>query len=123
MSHAETPDTVTIPSEPVLSTPRVEVQGWVVPSVDVLDKDGELRLLLDLPGVRAEGLEVRVTEGLLEVSAQRADRPERGYRRSFRLPDTVDGGAIQASLQHGVLALDLPRRAESRPRTIPVKVG
>ncbi|MCB9663550.1 MAG: Hsp20/alpha crystallin family protein [Alphaproteobacteria bacterium] len=127
MSQIDTPPetlTETTPTPPVEATEaRTPVQHWVVPSVDVLDKDGELRLLLDLPGVRAEGLTVRVEDAVLEVSAQRSDRPERGFRRSFRLPDTVDGAGIQAALRHGVLTLDLPRRAETRARTITVRVG
>lgn len=93
---------------------------WTVPPVDVLERARDLRLLVDLPGVRQEDLSITVEEGRLHLSARRADR---GYRRAFDLPEHVDTEAIEARLSHGVLTLDLPAAARVRPRTIPVAVG
>ena len=42
------------------------------------------------------------------------------FRRSFTLPATVDAARVDASYQDGVLVVKLPRREESRPRTIAI---
>jgi HSP20 family protein len=57
------------------------------------------------------------------VSPADFHRAERGYgvfRRSFTLPATVDAAKVSAAYQDGVLTVTLPRREESRPRTIKV---
>ncbi|HMV66498.1 MAG TPA: Hsp20/alpha crystallin family protein [Myxococcota bacterium] len=97
------------------------VRSWVIPAVDVLERDGDHRLLVDLPGVAPEGLRLRVNAGVLELAAQRADQPERGFRRQFRLPDAIDVDAVDAELRDGVLTLTLPQAAAHRPRAIEVR--
>lgn len=106
------------------SEATVSVSQWVVPSLDVLTSEtGDLQLLVDLPGVAPEGLGLEVRDGVLELDAQRADQPQRGYRRRLKLPETVDAERIAARLERGVLTLDLPVREAVRPRRIQVEVG
>lgn len=108
-----------VPAAPVEATP--EVRQWVVPSVDVLTRDGDIRLLLDVPGVTVDQVSVEVTQGVLEVRAQRSDQPHRGYRRRFEVPEHTDVAGIVAELAHGVLTLDLPRGEEAKPQRIEVR--
>lgn len=109
---AVSPDTDTTPT----------VEQWVVPRIDVLEHEGDLKVLVDVPGATAEGLTLEVREGILQLDAVRADRPTRGYRRRLTLPDTVDTQAIAAHLAHGVLSLDLPAAEAAKPRRIQVSV-
>ena len=44
------------------------------------------------------------------------------FERAFVLPRTVDAGRVEAAYEHGVLTLVLPRREESKPRTVQVQV-
>ena len=97
------------------------VRQWVVPAVDVLEREGDHQLLVDLPGVASDGLRLTVGRGVLDLAAQRADQPERGFRRRIRLPETVDADAVDAQLRDGVLTLTLPQAANHRARSIQVR--
>jgi len=44
------------------------------------------------------------------------------FSRSFPVPSSVDAEKIEANYSHGVLAIQVPKRAEARPRQIKVNV-
>ena len=104
------------------------------PAVDVREEDGALVLTADVPGVRPDDIQVSLDQRVLTIAGQRkeptrerpatfhrAERAWGGFERRFALPTDVDGGAIEASYDAGVLTVRLPKRAEARPRTIEVK--
>lgn len=96
----------------------------VTPAVDVLDNGNEVLVLADLPGVRAEDMNLHLDKETLTLVAQRKafafDRPLT-YKRTFSVPNDLDPEGIEAKLDAGVLTLRFPRRASAKPRTIPVK--
>jgi HSP20 family molecular chaperone IbpA len=107
----------------------------VTPTVDIFENDQEVRLYADLPGVHADALELHLDGHTLSIRAPRPASDEAGrrvagrprpaieYRRSFRLPRTLDTGRISADLSAGVLTVTLPKADEVRPRAIPVNAG
>lgn len=96
------------------------------PDVDVFEGDNGLLLRADLPGVDADGLDVRLEQGLLTLSGTRT-LPRTGevieYRRRFHVPRSIDGAKVSAHLDRGVLSVTLPKSDAARPRQIPVSVG
>ena len=113
---------------------EAQATAWT-PSCDVLEDKDEVRIVLELPGVRPEDLKINLENLILTVRGEKkavADQKgERWYRyertygsfeRSFTLPVTVDPDRIQATVEHGVLTLTLPKAATAKPREIPVKV-
>jgi HSP20 family molecular chaperone IbpA len=102
------------------------------PPVDIHETADEIVLRADMPGVDRERLAVRVdgnnllVEGSIGIAPQDsmtalyADVRATMYRRQFVLSNELDSGSIAASLQNGVLTLRLPKRAEHKPRRIPV---
>ncbi|NMO22633.1 Hsp20/alpha crystallin family protein [Pyxidicoccus fallax] len=105
------------------------------PAADIVESEAGLTLHLDMPGLDAKAIQVTVEKDVLTVQAERKAEPrtegvtvrrqERGFgtfARSFALPDTVDASKVEAKYEHGVLTLTLPRREESKPRVIEVKV-
>lgn len=107
----------------------------LLPRVDVLEDDGGITLLADLPGVPREQLDIKV-EGdtlLIEGSVQPlapgqleplyAEVRVPRYRRAFTLSRELDTGAIQAQLKDGVLTLRLPKQAHAQPRRVEVQLG
>lgn len=88
------------------------------PLVDVFDSDDELLLLIDLPGVAREQLQVSVKAETLTLEAKRDD--DSLYSRSFQLPRSVDTERISVSLQDGVARATLPKLARAKPQRIPV---
>lgn len=117
----------------VLAGPR----GWTAPfpAMD-LAEDGEgYRLSIELPGLAAEDVEVRLKDGLLTISGEKTEDHEEqdtdhhlrerrwgSFRRDLRLPTDVDPARIEASFTRGVLHLRLPKSPAARAaeKTIPV---
>lgn len=107
----------------------------LVPPADVYETAEGITLHVDLPGHDAKNIEVKVENDTLTLKSERkversdkdgARRLERSfgvYTRSFVLPRTVDTSRVEARYENGVLTLTLPRREESRPRVVEVKVN
>jgi HSP20 family protein len=114
------------------------VQGLWTPAVDVVEDADKIELLVDLPGVKQEELDIQVDKDVLTLrGARKLERPEKsgdkehfrryervsgGFLRSFTLPKTVDLEKIGAALKDGVLTLTLPKRPEAQPKQIKVAV-
>ena len=109
-----------------------EAASWA-PAVDIFETEDAFRLELEIPAVATDAVNVALDDGVLTVSGGRpapeADgqvryRRERRYgpfSRSFRLPETVDEGAIEAQAKDGVLTLTLGKRAQATPKRIEVQ--
>ena len=102
------------------------------PAVDVCDLGAEVTIVADVPGARADGIDVSFDDGVLTVHATvpprtlpgRAVAREYGigdYRRSFRLGEGFDASQITAECRAGVLSIRVPRLAAVRPRKIEVR--
>lgn len=105
---------------------EIERTDWV-PAADVYETERDYTVVLDLPGIRREGLDVGVDEGRLTVRGERAgapegvgvrrnERPAGRFARSFGLPEAVDRQAITADYKDGVLRLRLPKRTQEQKR-------
>lgn len=106
------------------------------PRADVCEQPEEIVVRIDLPGIEEKDVAVSVENNVLTVSGERrTDRDEPGahyhrvecvygsFSRSFNLPQTVDVDRIKAHFRNGVLQLSLPKREESKPRRIDVKLS
>lgn len=105
------------------------------PTVDIFETDGEITVLADMPGVRADGLTIDLRENVLSIDGRVADIEDKNeqillreyetgaFRREFRLTNLIDQNGIDASLRDGVLRLTLPKADVARPRTIEVRAG
>lgn len=101
-------------------------------SVSIVEHDDAYELSADLPGVRAEDLNLQIHGDQLTLGAQRQPQAPEGFEarrrerealrfeRRYTLPEPVDADAVTASLRDGVLSVRLPKRPERQPRTIPV---
>jgi len=101
--------------------------------VDIHEDDTHIHVEAELPGFAADQVDVTLEGGVLSITAQRDERPERQgtthlaqrrftrVNRRFSMPDTVDEQNVEAKLEHGVLHLTLAKRPEVQPRKIEVK--
>jgi HSP20 family protein len=112
-----------------------ETRGNWVPSVDVLEKNGDLVLRAELPGMTEKDIDLRIEGDTLMLKGERKmeneDKKSNYHRvesfygsftRSFRLPDSVDYDKVSAEYKNGVLTVTLPKKPEVKPREIPVAV-
>ena len=109
--------------------------GSWAPAVDIYEKDGNIVLKAELPGIDPKDVDVRVENNVLtlrgerrfdqEVSKESYHRVERAYgsfTRSFTLPNVVDTQNIKAEFKDGVLRMTLPKREEAKPRQTQINV-
>jgi HSP20 family protein len=109
-----------------------------LPPADVIVSDEGVAVYMDVPGVRAEQLDVELENDVLTVRGERpfpyagqegdgvVRRIERGFgrfERSLRVPRGLDPGAIEASLTNGVLELRLPKPEVLKPQRIEIRGG
>ena len=105
-------------------------------SVDVLENADEVVLKAELPGVKPGDVSIRVEDNVLTIEGEkkfedtenkdnylRVERSYGAFSRSFSLPPYVDADKIKAESRDGVLTLHLPKKPETKPREIEVKVG
>ena len=99
---------------------------------DLLESDDAYLLVLDFPGVTAESVDLSVGRGRLTIEARRTkDLPtEFRYVREDRplfldaevpLPPDATGTEATARMHRGVLEVELPKRASTGGRSIPVE--
>jgi HSP20 family protein len=109
-------------------------ENWI-PSVDILEKEGNLILRAELPGMTEKQIDLKLEGNTLTLKGERKmdkEGKDSNYRRiesfygsftrSFRLPDTVDFDKINAEYKNGVLTVTIPQKPEVKPREIPVSV-
>lgn len=107
-----------------------------VPSADVYETPDAVQLRLEIPGVDEKSLNVSLENGVLTVRGERGleqgekeenflrmERPYGPFSRSFTLPQTVDTDHVTATYLDGVLTIELAKRAEAKPKRIPISVG
>ena len=105
---------------------------FYVPATDVYETEDALTVVMEMPGVNREGVDIELKEDVLRVEG-RVDFSKYGgmepvyteygvghWARAFALPDGVDRERIEARLEDGVLTLTLPKTAEAKPRRIAV---
>ncbi len=95
-------------------------QDVISPKMDIFDLGDRYRLLIDVPGVSQENLELAVQGRTVTVAGFRepveagleivlSERPRGHFQRSVELPADVNPDASQANLREGLLIIDLPK--------------
>lgn len=105
------------------------------PSVDIFENDSSITVLADMPGVKAQELEIDLRESVLTLTGRvtpsdngKESNVLREYQpgtffRQFTLSETIDQTKIDARLTDGVLRLELPKVEKARPRQITVRTS
>ena len=136
MENTETKE-IQVKNKQEVTTPAEQTAPGVVftPDVDIFETEKETILLADIPGVKAEDLNIDLRDDILTLSGEVAafegsdESPvlteyEVGrYYRQFTLLDVIDQSKIDAQLKDGVLRLTLPKVEKASPRKISVKAG
>lgn len=110
---------------------EIERADWS-PAADVYNREHEYVIMIDLPGIEREALELSLdndrllVRGLRTIEPDAAQRMERKHGRFLRrfgpLPPTVNQGAIAAEYKDGVLVVRLPKQQEQKARRVEIKI-
>jgi HSP20 family protein len=104
-----------------------------LPTADIFEAENALHVILEMPGVEKDNINVSVREGVLSIDGRLDFSKYKdlqplyteynigNYSRSFRLSSAIDQTKIVAELRDGVLSLTLPKVEEAKPRAIQIK--
>ncbi len=124
---------VKVPQDDASGTERTRSGRAYRPHVDILDREGELLLVADMPGLKIDEIEVRFEDGELTIHGRTPPRQSENtiylaqeygigdFYRTFRVSEDIDASKITAQYENGVLQLRLPKAASTMPRRIKVQ--
>jgi HSP20 family protein len=104
-----------------------------LPDADIHETPDAMKVVLEMPGVDKDHLDIKIEEGLLRVEGRVDFVKYQGlvplyteynvgnYARSFRLSNEIDQDKIAAELSDGVLTIELPKAEKVKLRTIKIK--
>lgn len=106
----------------------------VFPLINVAEDKEAYRIRAELPGIKADELDITVTGKSLAIAGERKiseetngakyhrrERKSGSFRRMVSLPGLISADKVEATCNNGVLTLVLPKADEARPRQITVK--
>ncbi len=105
----------------------------VYPAVNIFEKDGEIVLVAELPGVKKEDLIIEVKGNTVRlagernieygknVSYHRAERNSSKFDRTLRLPINIEADKVKAEYKDGLIVLSLPRAEIDKPKQITIQ--
>jgi len=109
-----------------------EASDWS-PHVDIKEDENGFQVIVDVPGVAPDDVNVTVHNRVLTISGERIETAEQegdrfrrrerfhgSFRRQFSLPEEVDEDNVNAAVKNGVLTIIIPRASEVQPRSITV---
>ena len=109
--------------------------NWYRPNVDIIERQDELLVLADMPGLGADLIDIRFADGTLTIHGRVPPRQAAEVRylvreyglgdfyRTFRVSEEIDASRISAEYRLGVLTLHMPKAEAVKPRTITVKAS
>jgi HSP20 family protein len=117
-------------SEPL---PLSRAEEWQ-PSVDIAEKDGNIVVKAELPGLEAKDIDLTVSGDLLTLKGEKKKEEETreqdyyrreiyagSFQRIFRLPSEVDDEKVDASFKNGILTITMPKAESVSQKKIEIK--
>lgn len=90
------------------------------PLVDIVETDGEVHVVAELPGVEKKDIKLSGTEVTLTIMV---DTPQRKYFKEVSLPGKVRVSEAKSQYKNGVLEVTLPKAKDGKPpRSEPISI-
>lgn len=114
---------------------RTRSRKAYVPRADIYETNDEIFVVADMPGVDENSLDITLEKNVLTINGYaESEAPENyslayaeyevgDYQRSFTLSNQIDLDKIEATVNHGVLRLRLPKAGPAKARKIVVKAA
>jgi HSP20 family protein len=119
----------------VFTRPAGQLTSWA-PRLDVFEKDNTLIVKAELPGVKKEDVQVELDAGMLVIKGEtrseteakeqtfyRMERTFGSYYRRVPLPFEVTPEQVHATMQDGVLEIQIPKPAAASPAATKIAVS
>jgi Molecular chaperone (small heat shock protein) len=110
---------------------RTEVRE---PYLDIIDRENEIEIIAELPGVDKKDIEVSICENSIEISAESETKKEEKkenyyyrerecakFRRKLTLPSDIEPEKAKSKYENGILKIVLPKKEKKKGRKIPIE--
>lgn len=112
-----------------------QTSEWDLP-LDVVEDENTYLVKASVPGIKPEDLEITFDKGMLTIRGEIKDESEitKGqyhlrerrfgtFTRTINLPTSVNVEKIKAKCEEGILALEIPKSEEVKPKRIEIQSG
>jgi len=106
-------------AETRLGKPHIDIKEKREPLADVMDADGEVRVIVELPGVEKEDIKLSGTDDLLTISV---DTPEHKYFKEVELFTKVDTKNATSKYNNGVLDITVPKKKQEETKSETINI-
>lgn len=89
------------------------------PLADVNSTDNEVKVVLEMPGIKKEDIKINAFDGAVEVIA---DNPQRKYHKSIELPQEADIETARSTYNNGILEVTFDKKKNIKPKGKEIKV-
>ncbi len=114
---------------------RYEGEGaWAIP-LDIVREGDEFQVRASVPGVKPDDISVTIEDGVLTITGEtgsesdheegsylRRERRSGSFRRTLRLPDSVDAERATSTYANGVVTVALPTAEDRKARKLTIEV-
>lgn len=110
------------------------MMGRGVPKVDIVERDKEIEVQAELPGIKKEDLDVSINDQIMTIRATTQEEKSEGegrylrremtrgeYQRTFSLPDYIDEDNAKATFKDGILCVTIPKMEKSQRKSIQIQ--
>jgi len=107
----------------------LENRNHNLPPVNIKESDTDFVLEFSVPGFKKDDFNIELDNDVLTISSEvkkenepseerfsRKEFSHTSFKRAFTLPETVDGGNINAQYESGILKLVVPKKEEALPK-------
>lgn len=108
-----------IKPETRMGRPSIDVKEKREPLADVMTTNGEVKVIVELPGVEKKDIKLHGTEESLTISV---DTPRRKYHKKLNLPAKIKPQKAKSTYKNGVLDITLPKKKEEKPEGEPINI-
>jgi HSP20 family protein len=104
------------------------------PVVDAYEDENNIVLMVELPGLRREDIDIEVTSDAVTIKGERkfeaseqknyvrVERPHGPFARTFAINVPINTGGVKASYRDGVLEIIVPKSEETKPKKVEVSI-
>ena len=108
----------------------------MAPKINVLEKDNQIIVKAEIPGVKEEDLDIEVADDVVTISGERKEEKETkeedyfhkethygAFSRSVSLPSAVVADKAEAEVKNGILTITIPKVEEKKAKKVKVKAS
>ncbi len=89
------------------------------PLVDISSTDKEVKVVVEMPGIKKENIKINAYENSLEITST---APERKYHKVIELPTEADIETVKSTYNNGILEVIFNKKKQTKPKGKEIKV-